>query len=550
MRRALLVSCLLAAMTLPVYSHAGVQVTNTLETAWNADNKNGPTTDQPYDDNYGYAVNRLNIVGSSGDISTLIRIDAWRYLKRPTTKYKGKILPERLQIGYKMDDWKLTVGDFYKQLGRGLVLSFRKGDEVSADTAIRGAELIYSASGHKVTLFGGYRNQANFDPVTKLYYDEEDDTLAGFQYVYNGFDLANIGTHGLFYQPNVRTIESYTNTDGESAEYIPVKNFLTGGMYLDAPDLTDWFGLYIEANAQRRHESPGTPVSTFGEVSLAEQSNELGLSTFAGMNFFLGDFQITTELLHIDNFDQGERIAGTANRIQNGSLVNGDARPIGEKTLNMRPPTLVRQQDEITSVRDVTGGSAQLEYYIEDHELTLAVKGAYRLNGESRDIHELLAYGSVQWSGGGSRIKVESGFWNTVDTTKDEVIKDKLFLYVDWVQHVSGKWSIQTITDTEYRMTEDYIRGSTYLTLLKSGLGDITFEFGHDVDQSGQDASSTTGTKELQYFYAGQISAEVADGWKVTATGGSQRGGLKCIAGICRWFPPFAGGRIEVVSRF
>ena len=44
--------------------------------------------------------------------------------------------------------------------------------------------------------------------------------------------------------------------------------------------------------------------------------------------------------------------------------------------------------------------------------------------------------------------------------------------------------------------------------------------------------------------------AEVADGWKVTATGGSQRGGLKCIAGICRWFPPFAGGRLEVVTRF
>ena len=53
MRRHLLVSCLLAAMTVPVYAHAGVQVTNTLETAWNGDNKNGPTTDQPYDDNYG-----------------------------------------------------------------------------------------------------------------------------------------------------------------------------------------------------------------------------------------------------------------------------------------------------------------------------------------------------------------------------------------------------------------------------------------------------------------------------------------------------------------
>ncbi len=527
MRRALWVSCLVAAMTLPVYAFAGVQITNTVEGAWNGDNDNGCPTCRPYDDNYGYIINKLNLVGSSGDISTWIRLDAWRYFRRPTTAYKGKILPERLQISYKMGDFKLTVGDFYKQLGRGLVLSYRKGDEVSADTAMRGAELIYSASGHKAVAFGGYRNQANFDPVTKLYYEDDNDALAGFQYEYQNFELLNIGMHGLFYQPAWRRVESFSNGD-QVTEFSYFENYLTGGLYVDAPDLTEWLGFYAESNVQRRYRNPGKVVEVFGQKEVQESSAELAHGSYASVSMYLDAFQFVGEFIHLDGLNQVDTEQG------------------GLRTLDIRPPTLVRLQDEITSVSDVTGGSGRLEYYIEDYELTFSATGSYRLNGVDRNIHELLGYGGIEWSYdmGRSRLKAEFGYWNT--KADGELIKDKAFLYADWLQHVSGKWSIQTITDTEYRMHEDYIRGSTYLTLLKSGWGDVTFEFGHDRDQNDSDGE----TGEMQLFYAGTVSVDVIDGWKIRGTGGSQRGGLKCIAGVCRWFPPFAGGRLEIVSRF
>ena len=520
MRRALLVSCLLAAMTLPVYAFAGVQITNTVEGAWNTDNDNGCPTCQPYDDNYGYLVNKLNLVGSAGDISTWIRIDAWRYFRRPTVFYKGKLLPERLQISYKMGDFKLTVGDFYKQLGRGLVLSYRKGDEVSADTAMRGAELVYSASGHKAIAFGGYRNQANFDPVTKLYLEDSNDALVGLQYEYQNFESFNIGLHGLFNQPEARFSDSY-KVDGEFIDYSYFENYLSGGLYVDAPELTDWLSIYAESNVQRRYRNPGklASVDVFGESEIQEGNrSNFTHGSYASLSMYLGDFQFISEFIHLDGLYLGD----------------------------IRPPTLVRLQDEIAAVNEVTGGSARLEYYIEDYELTVSANSSYRLNGADRNIHELLGYGAVEWSYdmGRSRLKAEFGYWNT--KADGELIKDKAFLYADWVQHVSGKWSVQTITDTEYRMHEDYIRGSTYLTLLKSGLGDITFEFGHDRDQNDSDGE----TGEMQLFYAGTISVDVIDGWKIRGTGGSQRGGLKCIAGICRLFPPFTGGRLEVVSRF
>lgn len=530
-------------------AHAGVQVTNTLEGAWNTDNDNGSTKGSPYDDNYGYIVDKLNLIGTEGDVSLWVRVDAWRYFKRPTVKYKGKILPERLHITYDLGDWKLTAGDFYKQFGRGLVLSFRKGDEVSADTAIRGAEVNYSNSGHKVTLFGGMRNQANLDPVTKLYFQEEQDILAGVQYHYNGFDLLNLGVHGLAYFPEVRKVESFTNAEGNNEEYMPKWEFLTSGGYIDAPDLTDWLAVYAEGNVQSRKQTPGLE-SLFGVTSLTEDDNQLGISAFASTNVFLGDFTFINEFLFLDNFDQGERVLGTDTRIQGGSRLHADKRPVGEKTLNTRAPTLVRLQDEIASYNHVTGASMALEYYIEDLELTLSVNGAYRLNGVDRAVHEMLGYGAAQWSyqGGRSRLKVEAGYW---DTRKDaELQKGKVFVYVDWAQSVAGKWSLQFITDTEYRLLQlsdnNYLRGSTYLTLLHSEWGDVTFELGHDLDQNNADGQEG----EMQMFYAATVSAEIADGWKVRGTAGSQRGGLKCIAGVCRWFPPFSGGRLEVVTRF
>ena len=42
---------------------------------------------------------------------------------------------------------------------------------------------------------------------------------------------------------------------------------------------------------------------------------------------------------------------------------------------------------------------------------------------------------------------------------------------------------------------------------------------------------------------------EIMDELDLTATVGTQRGGIKCISGVCREFPAFAGGRIEVVGR-
>ncbi|MFC1612127.1 DUF6029 family protein, partial [Myxococcota bacterium] len=69
--------------------------------------------------------------------------------------------------------------------------------------------------------------------------------------------------------------------------------------------------------------------------------------------------------------------------------------------------------------------------------------------------------------------------------------------------------------------------------------GGLTIELGYD-----------TRDPEVQsYFVAGIVAVEVIEQLALTATVGTQRGGIKCVSGVCREFPAFAGGRIEIVGR-
>ncbi len=62
------------------------------------------------------------------------------------TRYTTTLYPSKLFIGYTAPGVDITVGDFYAQLGRGLVLSVRKIDEVAQDTTIRGIKTSFKKS--------------------------------------------------------------------------------------------------------------------------------------------------------------------------------------------------------------------------------------------------------------------------------------------------------------------------------------------------------------------------------------------------------------------
>ena len=86
------------------------------------------------------------------------------------TRYQNTIYPSKLFVGYTAPGVDVTLGDFYAQLGRGLVLSVRKIDEVGQDTTIRGFKTSFKKSFEdaslSVTALAGQANPLRVDDQT------------------------------------------------------------------------------------------------------------------------------------------------------------------------------------------------------------------------------------------------------------------------------------------------------------------------------------------------------------------------------------------------
>jgi hypothetical protein len=121
-----------------------------------------------------------------------------------------------------------------------------------------------------------------------------------------------------------------------------------------------------------------------------------------------------------------------------------------------------------------------------------------------------------------------------------------IHLEADWLHALGGGWAVHLTTQNELRTltsigtADDYARGSTLTGLELAGLGALTVEYGYDT----QDESGTA----RNHFLAGIVDYHATDALRLRALVGTQRGGLKCIGGVCRIFPEFAGARLDLIA--
>lgn len=180
-----------------------VDISNTSALAYRFDNRNETnlagqtlTPIQLVDDNYGEWLNRLYIRSRYWKFSVGLRLDSAvffntmdreevrdlieerlgppgdlrlenQFSRELHSRYTSMIYPAKLWIGFKHKKYEATVGDFYMQLGRGLVFSVRKIDEVGIDTTVRGGKAKGSWSFDdfrvEVNAFGGQMNPIRLD---------------------------------------------------------------------------------------------------------------------------------------------------------------------------------------------------------------------------------------------------------------------------------------------------------------------------------------------------------------------------------------------------
>ncbi len=207
-----------------------LDVSNTTEVGYHFDNRNTSPIDpraptltpaQRIDDNYGEWFNRLQVRAFYWKVSAGLRLDSalfFHTLSRSRVQDlirgelgrddlalenrfdeelhshfgqalpgggRGVVYPSKLWLGFKNDLVDVTAGDFYLQLGRGLVFSVRKIDEVGVDTTVRGGKVRVATTvgGWRIeaTAFGGQLNPVRIDyPTGRILHGNGSPLFFGF----------------------------------------------------------------------------------------------------------------------------------------------------------------------------------------------------------------------------------------------------------------------------------------------------------------------------------------------------------------------------------
>jgi len=503
--RSLLVALLLLFASSAYAEDATLSATNTFTAEVRGDNQNGTEGD----DDYTAVINRLTLKGVTGALSAGLRVDAFGFSPSPTPDFEDDVILERFELRFRQKPWTLVGGDFYQQLGRGIALSMRKEDQASTDTTLQGGLVELKTREHHAAVFGGRANPANLDEISQHFIEDTNDVMAGGLYDFTQLEAFDTGVYGVFITPTEKLLGERTKQHTE-------------GIYVDLNGLTKHAALYLEVDLQHR-ELLGQSCSFFEEDCS-------GKAAYAALDLSFGDFSVLAEGITLEAFEQ----RGSRNTALNRSFEYN------------QPPTLERIDQEVSPMRDVQGARLKAEVTFLEQDLLFTVDGVYKEIEPDSPARVVLMHGfgggEYSFQEGRSRLSASSGYRQ--EATDKATVKTMVHGEADYLQWLWSKLSLHVSARHESRTLEDdpFVRGSALLGVEWTGLGSLTFELGYDTQNPSADVANE--------FYAGIATLELMDNLSARLVGGTQRGGLRCIAGVCRDYPAFAGVSGTLVARY
>lgn len=619
-----------------------VDVTNTAIGSYRFDNRNDPydpaggRKPEPkfkVDDNYFDYTNRLNIQAGYWRLRLNVRLDsqvyanttttsnvlnrvleetvaygeepdsnalyarANEYIRELNTRFVPGIYPAKLSLVYQQPGLEVTAGDFYAQLGRGLVLSVRKLDELAVDTTIRGGKIQASKSfgefriggtvlggqinpqrvdeqtgrvliGAESPLFFGFpqpQKISTYDPGTGQLVQELEarpnfvaDTVFGGR-IEGGHTLVQLAANALVLLREENQLASNLNPAIQAAQ---IRNF-SGSVTL--PQLSKYADLYVEAAGQQL-------------VDREDQVSD-GYAVYVNANGRLGPVTVTLEGKHNRRFFALSAAVDT-------STVGYSASEFSLLSYSA-PPTAEPIYVEPVGVPNacITGGRAQVQYRFNREASLYGWAGHYAswtefgdanlTNCEERDDLRTNTWDSaVGFDLGFEEGKSYAKAWVGARTTDLQEATDGFvqvpgatnmfyregYLRYDLVKHLRGAFSLQSIGFHRYRYLPErfglpWWEGENYLALQWAPRMSAAFGFEYS-SRPGCARDAESG--DFCFYASGGLvwRGAASDGiWgqifnSVNLFVGQRRAAIRCVSGVCRLFPPFEGARLELVSRF
>lgn len=503
------------------------------------------------------------------------------YGRQLSSRYVNTVYPSKLFVSHREGPADVTIGDFYAQLGKGLVLSMRKVDELGTDTTIRGAKAELRpdiGAGRKlaVMLLAGQANPIRVDEVTgkrlsqraslvfvaaptpnTTFYDQDPqptfapDTIYGGR-VEGGTSRVVVGLMGA----GVHRARLLSNRGASTNPARNAGELSVVGASLSAPNLGEHGSAYVEVAAQSMRE----PIDG-ADRQLSRSSGGTGVYLHA--NAYDGPLTLTLEGKRYDRF-----FPMTANT-SDGTFaqLQYNAPPTTELITNDT------QYDAFNTC--VTGGRARLDFRGSEHALVYGSVGRYVTFGErsTRCGEEFDADTGARVGKGrrtrndvwdayvGMELSVEqnrthayvSSGLRTDDTPEAESYDgtgpSTLFYREHWarwdlVKKVFGPFSVQASglyrsRHKPQQTPRPWREFESYLSLIYSPK--LTIALGYE-------ATTVKGTRED--FYNALFQVRLSTDKVVRLFVGQSRQGLRCVSGICRIFPAYEGAKVEAVLRF
>jgi hypothetical protein len=622
-----------------------VDVTNTAILGWHFDNRNDTqfNASSQIDDRYGEWLDRLNLqvswwrlrFGLRFDAATYVDVTSYqeaaeladanfvpapgaspnefrtRYYRALHTRFLNTYYPTKLWLGYTQPGIDVTAGDFYAQLGRGLVLSVRKIDELVIDTTIRGGKIAFDHSFGKfkigATALAGQLNPLRIDETSGRRLHGEGSPLffaypeiSDFCYadpnnpapIENGCNTFE-PSQPSYFEDTVYGGRVEAGTDDvlfaangsllrRKAGPAPRDTVRTFSGSINIPSIAKAGDLYIEVAGQQ-HRDGHLLEPAQGDVPERRVDDLSGYAIYASGGVRAGPFAVSLEGKHYRSF-----LPLKANIDVNNKAFGA---PEFSLVAYNQPPTAESIYVEQIGSPNVciTGGRAKVDVKLGKAVSLFAWAGHFVSFTEHDATNETCdtsdRFRTTTWDvAAGDDISFEGGKSHAIasigarltdrppepgpdpnlppdpDTGRPtDVFYREGYLRYDLVKHIAGPFSVQFQGIHRHRYepmaaADSWNEGENYTAIHWSPHLAATFGY----EYSARTGCDPDGSIELCHYFNGglqwrsgsddSILAQLFD--TVQFFVGQRRGGIRCVSGVCRNFPPFEGARLEIVSRF
>jgi hypothetical protein len=520
-----------------------------------------------------------------------------------SSRYRDALYPAKLWLTYKDEGVEITAGDSYVQFGRGLVLSMRKVDELGVDTTLFGGKVTIQKDPFGATLIAGVANPARVDePTGRALFPSQpvpsvagnapippqplfgSDRIIGAQ-VQAGRGLPVIAsTHAVRLQKcapyaydengNIVGAPSFDpfgvlvtmpmadlGTCDESSRAIwlddvprlgPVmatRETINAGQSIEIPSLWGHGSIYLEGAVQKRSASSSSDVHTQGNALYSS------VVTTGGP---------VTNTLEVKSYRNFYPLAGAVN-VSRAAAFSNIAYSI--------PPTA---EPIISDVMFgffnvcVTGARDRFDYRLTPTFLAYGTFGYFVTQSEvpggscdhrgrstADDKEGTTTYvtdasAGIEWRFDDDKSIVFLNLNGRHDIKGNgEPYYRELVAQYSMTKYVAGPYSIELAGRHRYRIQDDEnIRGvppesqpwwqgehQNALKVAPKWVISQGFEY-------------TTFIGLPTYYFNASVLYRFTSESNIRVYAGQNRGGLRCVSGICRVFPAFSGARVELTLRF